>query len=221
MLPRQALTVVENTSAAEPAPSRGGDAASLGLIQVRRSARTANVANKAGDLTHRLRGPVVTQRSPSPIVSTANGAPHAVPARPAPVPEAPPSPGPAQSDVNLLTYWNSLRGGRDLPSLASLDRDRVAAGCPNTLLVSYGDGTKTMPQIARLGRFTGEIEYTSMVTEWILSCARQAADAGKRMEKEQNFPVEHRSKKYGMLLLPLTSSGKAADHVLCRLICLD
>jgi hypothetical protein len=123
--------------------------------------------------------------------------------------------------VDLFDYWNSLRGGRDLPSISTLDRARIAAGCPNTLLVSYGTGSKTMPQIARLGQFTGEIEYTSMVTEWILSCARQAADAGKPMEKEQDFPVEHRSKKYRMLLLPLTSGGKDADHVLCRLSCPD
>lgn len=214
------MTVTESASPDEPTPSpRGGDAASLGLVQVRRNAHAAKIANKAGDLTHRLRGPAVAQHSPAPVAPVANGAPHAAPA--APVPKASPPSGPAHGDVDLFDYWNSLRGGRELPAFASLDRARIVAGCPNTLLVSYSDGAKTMPQIVRLGRFTGEIEYTSMVTEWILSCARQAASAGKPVEREQDFPVDHRSKKYGMLLLPLTSGGKEADRVLCRLSCFD
>lgn len=219
MLPRPAVTVAEDRSTEPVSPPRGGDAASLGLIQVRPSARAAKIANKAGDLTRRLRGPAVAQHPPAPVAPAASEAPHAIPAA-APGPEAPPS-GPAHRDVDLLHYWNALRGGRDLPALASLDRGHVAAACPDTLLVSYGDGARTMPRIARLGRFTGEVEYTSMVTEWILSCARQAADTRKPIAKEQDFPVEHRSKKYAMLLLPLTSGGKAADHVLCRLSCLD
>jgi hypothetical protein len=124
-----------------------------------------------------------------------------------------------QDERALRHHWEQLRGRDDLPLLSALDTAQVAGYWPNTLMVNYGD--TGMPQIARLGRHTGDVEYTSMVTEWILSCSREVARSRKPTEKEERFPGEHRRRSYRMLLLPFASAIGDSHHVLCHLTGLD
>ncbi|HTI86665.1 MAG TPA: hypothetical protein VL966_08675 [Alphaproteobacteria bacterium] len=125
-----------------------------------------------------------------------------------------------QDERVLRQLWEHLRGRSDLPPIGNLDTKQVAASWPNTLLVNYSAGA-TMPQVTRLGRHTDDVEYTSMVTEWILSCSREVVRSGRPTEKEERFPGEHRRRSYHMLLLPFASSSGQGDYILCHLTCLD
>jgi len=115
----------------------------------------------------------------------------------------------------LIDYWDSLRGGRELPLLSRLDRTRIAISWPNTLMVSFD--ADQMPQLTRLSRITGDVAVTSAVTEWILSCARRVARLGKAMETERDFAAEPNTRQYQLLLLPFASATGASDHMLCNL----
>jgi len=126
-----------------------------------------------------------------------------------------------RSADDLVYYWDELRGGRELPLFSKLDRTRIAISWPDTVMVNYDSDQAAVPQIARLSRLTGVVEFTSMVTEWILSCSRQVARLGKAMETKRDFIATDSPRSYHMLLLPFASSGGASDHVLCHLSCAD
>jgi hypothetical protein len=115
---------------------------------------------------------------------------------------------------DILDYWDSLRGVRDYPTVDELDRSHVAASWPNTVLLSF----KTeIPQITRIGENNGEIEYTAMVTSWLMTRGRHAVKRGEPMEEEQKFPLSNGSGRYRLLVLPmLGKGGEACDHVLCQ-----
>ncbi len=126
-----------------------------------------------------------------------------------------------RSSDDLIYYWDELRAGRELPLFANLDRTRIAISWPDTVMVNYGADQAAMPQIARLSRLTGAIEFTSMVTEWILSCSRQVARLGKAMETRRAFTGGRSPHNYHMLLLPFADASGASGHVLCHLSCTD
>ena len=170
-------------------------------------------------------------RQPEPRLAAAPG-PEEEPAGPSdtviplPVPQAPAGPGAeppraAAAGVNgaaatpdILDYWDGLRGTRDFPSLNDLDRAHVARW-PNTILLAFTN--VEMPSITRIGENNGEIEYTAMVTDWILSRGRNSAKRAEPMEEEQRFPVSAGSARYRLLLLPISGNGPKCDHVLCHL----
>jgi hypothetical protein len=84
-------------------------------------------------------------------------------------------------------------------------------------MVNYSADQEAMPQIARLSRLTGTIEFTSLVTEWVLSCARQVAKLGKAMETRRAFTGTRSPHHYHMLLLPFADAHGMSSHVLCHL----
>lgn len=140
-----------------------------------------------------------------------------------PMPEPAPEPiqfgpGPRSAD-DIIDYWDSLRGARDFPGLDDLDRNLIADCWPNSVLLAFAQaqGEAPTPRITRLGEPNGEIEYTAMVTDWILSRGRYVAKRGDPMEEEQRFPVSTGSARYRLLLLPFSSYGLQSDHVLCHL----
>lgn len=122
-----------------------------------------------------------------------------------------------RSTEDLIYYWDELRAGRELPFFSTLDRTRIAISWPDTVMVNYGADQAAMPQIARLSRLTGVVEFSSMVTDWILSCSRQVARIGKAMETKRAFNGARSARNYHMLLLPFANSGGASDYVLCHL----
>lgn len=126
-----------------------------------------------------------------------------------------------RSADDLIYYWDELRGGRELPLFSTLDRTRIAISWPDTVMVNYELDRAAVPQIARLSRLTGVVEFTSMVTEWILSCSRQVARLGKAMETKRDFEGADTPRSYHMLLLPFANPYGASDHVLCHLSCAD
>jgi hypothetical protein len=126
-----------------------------------------------------------------------------------------------RSADDLIYYWDELRAGRELPLFSKLDRTRIAISWPDTVMVNYEQDRAAVPQIARLSRLTGVVEFTSMVTEWILSCSRQVSRLGKAMETKRDFEGTDTHRSYHMLLLPFANPYGASDHVLCHLSCAD
>jgi hypothetical protein len=116
---------------------------------------------------------------------------------------------------DILDYWDGLRGTRDYPDVDEIDRAHVAGSWPNTVLLSF----KTeIPQITRIGENNGEIEYTAMVTSWLMTRGRQAAKRGEPMEEEQKFPLSNGSARYRLLVLPMIGAdSETCDHALCQI----
>jgi hypothetical protein len=120
----------------------------------------------------------------------------------------------ANAAPDILDYWDGLRGMRDFPAVNELDRGHISGNWPNTVLLGF----KTeLPQITRIGENNGDVEYTAMVTSWLMSRGRHAVRRGEAMEEEQKFPVTDGSARYRLLLMPMTSAGgDVCDHVLCH-----
>ena len=155
--------------------------------------------------------------APAVVLPSAQATPPAAPASDsAPLPY-----DDLRSADDLIYYWDELRGGRELPLFSHLDRTRIAISWPDTVMVNYEVDRAAVPQIARLSRLTGVVEFTSMVTEWILSCSRQVARIGKAMETKRDFDGTENPRSYHMLLLPFATPSGASDHVLCHLSCAD
>lgn len=139
------------------------------------------------------------------------------PVRPTPQPPAAGHMLRPHDNAELVAYWNELRGGKALPPFALLDRERVSASWPDSLTVSYAESDAAMPYIKRLSKPTGEIEYSPMVTDWILSCAREVARRGQAMEDLQEFPSSAGLADYHLLLLPFATPQSRSTHVVCHL----
>jgi hypothetical protein len=122
-------------------------------------------------------------------------------------------PAPTGADA-LIDYWDERAGDRLFPALAELDRERIAQAWPNTVLLSFGNGD--MPRMTRLGEPDGEVEYNLMVTDWVLSRGRQAAERAEALEEEQRFPVGRGRARYRLVLLPCSNEGSRVDHMLCH-----
>jgi hypothetical protein len=138
-----------------------------------------------------------------------------LPAAPAPAVAAAAEPPPRAEEI--VVYWERLRRSRPLPPLAELDRALVAKGWPDSLVVIFDDDS-AMPRISRLGATDGAVEYTPMVTDWILTRARQASRRGTKLDEVQNFPmVDGESPRYRLFLLPLGMSSGGGGGVLCHL----
>jgi hypothetical protein len=215
--------------------SQKKEPASLAAIKLRRGPRRAQTSNKAGDITAHLSPQMASPPPAAPLP------PPLVDCSPAPIEAATtvpeldllptPQPArPAQAEIQtaaarakepeyweFIDYWNRLRRDRPLPALTLLDRELVADCWPDSLMVTYPTADAPMPQIARLSKATGEIEYTPMVTDWIISCAREVARHGEAMEDEQEFPLAGGTTGYRLLLLPFAGAQGDSDHVLCHL----
>lgn len=120
---------------------------------------------------------------------------------------------------DILEYWDTLRGTQDLPALKDLDRGRVAATWPNTVLLAF-PALEEPARITRVGDNNGDVEYTAMVTDWILTRGRNSAKRGQPMEEEQRFPVSGGGRaRYRLLMLPFVTEdgGVKSEHVLCHI----
>jgi hypothetical protein len=170
-----------------------GPASSLAGVTPKRAPRR----DKGGDLSARDAPPAPR---PAPVVA---------PPPPPPPPVAVTEPPPRAEEI--VVYWERLRRGRTLPPLGELDRALVASAWPDSLIVVFGHDD--LPRISRLGATDGTIEYTPMVTDWILTRARHAARHGAKLDEVQNFPLTGESARYRLFLLPFG----AGESVLCHL----
>jgi hypothetical protein len=89
---------------------------------------------------------------------------------------------------------------------------------PEAVLLGYDPAKQDIARASRVGGADAfAIEYTPMVTEWLLDLGRRAVRAGAPLHETRNFSVARGLTAYRLVALPLGADRRAADHVLCRL----
>ena len=153
-------------------------------------------------------------------------------AAPEPVRADPPAPQPVEAfsrmPQGLLKYWMSLTNGRKYPSWKNFDPAMIAEYWPNSMVLTSGPvdgrGDVTISKVTRIAdqsvtpsnSGTNKVEYTPMLTEWILSLGKAAAGSGKPMQESDRFPTNEGLVRYQIILLPLSDEQTSIDHVLCH-----
>ena len=222
--------------------------ASLTAVQIRRRSIPASPSVKPGDITHRLLDiapPVPSGASAGageagarPTMLELAKVVDAIPASRVVPPEPPavaePSDaaprGPIPDDI--VDYWRLLRADRTFASPADLDATLFSFRWPDSMLLAYVPdtvGTGQTPAVAKVSRLglprcaTGEskIEYTPLITEWVLSLGRDVVRSGEAVEEYGRFPTENGIAGYRIVALPLSSGADRPDHVLCSLTCAE
>jgi hypothetical protein len=140
--------------------------------------------------------------------------------------EAPPrrerKPLPATDDpAAIVAWWQALKHGRPFPAPEDLDRAALGAAWPAAVLLSYTGGQNGIARATRLSNHDdlrhGPVEYTPMLTEWLLALGRTTLQRGEPVQETGDFPSMRGIAAYRLLALPFSAAGTAADHVLCRL----
>ncbi len=139
---------------------------------------------------------------------------------------APETTADADPSTDIVAYWEELRFGRMLPAWADLDPYKIAACWPNSLLMRYlaeNERLQLEPSFAELVRNNRAddvevepIDYTPMVTEWVIGVGRTAVELGQPTEDTEVFPSMGGQVGYRVVALPLSDDQTAVDHVLCH-----
>jgi hypothetical protein len=132
----------------------------------------------------------------------------------------------ARQGNDFYSFWAQRRNGRRFPAYGDFDAQQIAELWPNTMLLSCGaitgGGAANFTQVMRLsnaqpGTNADEVNFTPMVTEWILAIGREAASAGRPVQDIETFQTMIGSSSYRIVALPLGSDDTRVDHVLCNL----
>lgn len=117
----------------------------------------------------------------------------------------------------VIAWWSALKRGRAYPAPGDLDRAAIGATWPAAVLLS-GDGAG-IARAMRLGDRDelGAMEYSAMLTEFLLAIGRTAMARGAPVEEARELPSAGGRAAYRILALPLSAGGGVPDHVLCRL----
>lgn len=147
------------------------------------------------------------------------------PAEPVITPEPPP-----QRPSDITAYWRQLKNGRPFPSWSDLDSKLIAESWPNSMLLSCGAETQRLTldslftQALRVenngadaNRAEG-VDFTPMLTEWVLSLGREAQRLGKPMQDTDALPSVCGEVSYRVTALPLSDDQQRIDHVLCHVV---
>ena len=113
-----------------------------------------------------------------------------------------------------------------LPAWADLDPRWIASCWPNSLLMRYlaeSERLQLEPSFAETMRNYRDddvevepIDYTPMVTEWVIGVGRTAVELGQPTEDTEVFPSMGGQVGYRVVALPLSDDQTAVDHVLCH-----
>jgi hypothetical protein len=128
---------------------------------------------------------------------------------------------------DIYGYWTRVKNGRRFPSRADFDAEQVAEHWPNSMLLTCGNGIGAgshgnFSSVLRLGanrrsRPGDDLNFTSMITEWILATGGEAARAGTPVQDTEVFPTPDGTHAYKIVALPLSENQTRVDHVLCHL----
>ncbi len=161
---------------------------------------------------------------PEPPVQAAS----APEASPAPAPEPPKEEIFSKMPQGLVKYWMSLTNGRKYPSWSNFQQAKIAEYWPNSMILTTGPvdgrGDFTITKVTRIAdqnvtpstSGANRVEYTPMLTEWILSLGKDTAVSGKPMQESDRFPTNEGIVRYQIILLPLSDEQASIDHVLCH-----
>jgi len=128
---------------------------------------------------------------------------------------------------DIFGYWTRVKNGRRFPSRADFDAEQVAEHWPNSMLLTCGNSIGagshgSFSSVLRLGanrrsRPGDDLNFTSMITEWILTTGGEAARAGAPIQDTEVFPTPDGTHAYKIVALPLSENQTRVDHVLCHL----
>ncbi len=128
---------------------------------------------------------------------------------------------------DVASYWDELRRGRQVPSVIDIDPSEIAQHWPNSLMINCNDISdhatveRSFAEVMRTAReqasAQGEvlIEYTPMVTEWIMTVGREVARAGRPIQDIEVFPTSLGNVSYRVIALPLSGERLGDVHALC------
>lgn len=205
-----------------PRPAGPAPVASLSSLKIRRGPRSPVEAEPADPAPDPY--PRVAVRKPAPAAAVA---PPAVPPRQPEASASSPSPAP-QKPGDITAYWRRLKNGRDFPSWSDLDSRLIADCWPNSMLLRCAADP---PRLTLDSLFTKAlrvendgahgnpaegINFTPMLTEWILSLGREAERFGKPVQDTDALPSESGEIRYRVIALPLSDDQQRIDHVLCH-----
>lgn len=184
----------------------------------------------------------VDDTDPEPVARVERPPTPAAPPEPAPagrdpaaaVPQTPSAAPPSgaaprrrqEIPANLFNYWKDLRGSRRYASLADLDQGLIASQWPSSLLLKFAAGSQR-PQIVKLSASEDRplgapatpkqemaIDYTPLMSEWILDLGRRLVESGVPIHETETFPTKHGDVRYRVLVLPLSNDQNRVDHAL-------
>lgn len=125
----------------------------------------------------------------------------------------------------IAEYWERQRKGRNWPRRDDIDAKQIGLYWPNTVLMRVGrngDPWRFESLISGIMRgggqsfHNGEIEFNSMVMEWILATGRTAERTGRPFEDIDSFPTAAGEVRYRAMVVPLGDDDSAVTHVLCH-----
>lgn len=128
---------------------------------------------------------------------------------------------------DVASYWDELRRGRQVPSVIDVDPGEVAQYWPNSLMINCNDISdhatveRSFAEVMRGARERAAaqgavlIEYTPMVTEWIMTVGREVARAGRPIQDIEVFPTSVGNVSYRVIALPLSGERLGDVHALC------
>ncbi len=192
------------------------------------AAREPNLPTKAGPApAASLLSMKIQRETPTQVESD----PAALAAAPEPEPPPPPPPeAPPQRRTDITAYWRQLKNGRPFPSWSDLDAKLIADCWPNSMLLSCGTETRrlTLDSLftralrvenhgADANRAEG-VDFTPMLTEWVLSLGREAQRLGRPMQDTDALPSVSGEASYRVTALPLSDDQRRIDHVLCHVV---
>lgn len=128
---------------------------------------------------------------------------------------------------DVASYWDELRRGRQVPSVIDIDPSEIAQHWPNALMINCNDINdhatveRSFAEVMRGGRERAAaqgdvlIEYTPMVTEWVMTVGREVARAGRPIQDIEVFPTSMGNVSYRVIALPLSGERLGDVHALC------
>ncbi len=126
---------------------------------------------------------------------------------------------------DLAEYWSRLRKGRRWPARSDIDPKEVSLQWPSAMLMRVEAGTdlwrpeSLFSDVMRGGGggfSNGEIEFTPMIMDWILSVAKRAESGGGAVEDIDSFPTGSGEKRYKAIAVPLSDDDTTVNYVLCH-----
>ena len=135
----------------------------------------------------------------------------------------------AARPTDILAYWTGLRRSRRFPTPHDLDARKIAQNWPNSIMLSFAPGTRRLQLDQGFNRTMREhiaaqpngtpdqIEYSSMMMEWVLGVGRDVAASGAPMQDIDVFPARTGEQKIHLIALPFSGNQISVDQVLCQL----
>lgn len=131
--------------------------------------------------------------------------------------------------TDIVEYWDTLRAAAPLPSRDLLQVSDLAKRWPNLILFQCGAVNDLRPDTTfatalRAHRpsgagavFEGGVEISALLSQWILSVARDTATKSAPCRVVSNFDTASGRLRYEIASLPFGTGS--VDHVLCNVDC--